>query len=122
KVLLTVSPFRPSFSPQLNLYALTSRAVSPLSTAFTSNRSLTRLSTAFTQNTRGRGYLCDTSASLRLCVIICCQFCHPLFSRTYELLFPQLFCFHNHLRCPLVFSSRCIFQRRTHKTLPCVTT
>ena len=50
------------------------------------------------------------------------RFLSPLFSQRYELLFPQLFCFHNHLRCPLVFSSRCIFPRRTHKTGPRVTT
>jgi len=50
------------------------------------------------------------------------RFLSPLFSKRYELLFPQLSCFHKHLRCPLVFSSRCIFPRLTHKTLPRVTT
>ena len=70
KVLLTVSPFRPSFSPHPQ-HASTDH-----------------------------------------------RFLSPLFSQRYELLFPQLFCFHNHLRCPLVFSSRCIFPRPTHKTLP----
>src|ERR1700730_6294582 len=74
KVLLTVSPFRPSFSPHPQQASMDHRFLS------------------------------------------------PLFSQRYELLFPQLFCFHNHLRCPLVFSSRCIFLRRTHKTRPCVTT
>src|SRR5258706_4583678 len=33
------------------------------------------------------------------------RFFTPLFSASSELLFPQLLCFHNHLRCPLVFSS-----------------
>jgi hypothetical protein len=45
-----------------------------------------------------------------------------LFSKCYELLFPQLFCFHNHLRCPLTFSSRCIFPLFTHRTRPRVIT
>jgi hypothetical protein len=31
------------------------------------------------------------------------RFLTPLFSSTSELLFSQLLCFHNHLRCPLVF-------------------
>ena len=31
------------------------------------------------------------------------RFAHPLFSYCYELLFPQLLCFDNHLRCPIVF-------------------
>jgi hypothetical protein len=31
------------------------------------------------------------------------RFAHPLFSYRYELLFPQLLCFDNHLRCPIVF-------------------
>src|ERR1700730_18608693 len=74
KVLLTVSPFRPSFSPR------------------------------------------PRQASMHH------RFLSSLFSQRYELLFPQLFCFHNHLRCPLVFSSRCIFPRFTHKTLTRVTT
>ena len=34
------------------------------------------------------------------------RFAAPLFSWSYELLFPQLFCFHNHLRCPRVSPSR----------------
>jgi hypothetical protein len=56
KVLLTVSPFRPSFSPH------------------------------------------PQQASMHH------RFLSSLFSQRYELLFPQLFCFHNHLRCPLVFA------------------
>jgi hypothetical protein len=32
------------------------------------------------------------------------RFFPPLLSWSYELLFPQLLSFHNHLRCPLVFS------------------
>ena len=79
KVLLTVSPFRPSFSPQPGVFSqavnscsqsrssiaeklLTTHCslstlcpLSPLSTAFTPNRSLTPLSTAFTQTHRGGG-------------------------------------------------------------------
>src|ERR1700676_889159 len=74
KVLLTVSPFRPSFSPHPQ-HASTDR-----------------------------------------------RFLSPLFSQCYELLFPQVFCFHNHLRCPLVFSSRCVFPRSNHKAPPHVTT
>jgi len=31
------------------------------------------------------------------------RFARPLFSYCYELLFPQLLCFDNHLRCPIVF-------------------
>jgi hypothetical protein len=31
------------------------------------------------------------------------RFVNPFFSYCYELLFPQLLCFDNHLRCPLVF-------------------
>jgi len=53
KDLLTVSPFRPSFFPPLNLFPPSPRAISPLSTAFTPNRPLTPLSTAFTQKHRG---------------------------------------------------------------------
>src|ERR1700730_2806646 len=73
KVLLTVSPFRPSFSPHPQQASMDHRFLS------------------------------------------------SLFSQRYELLFPQLFCFHNYLRCPLVFSSRCIFLHRTHKRRPRVT-
>jgi hypothetical protein len=56
KVLLTVSPFSPSFAPQLDLFPCSLRALTPLSTAFTPNRSLTLLSTAFTQTHRGVGF------------------------------------------------------------------
>ena len=31
------------------------------------------------------------------------RFAHPLFSYCYKLLFPQLLCFDDHLRCPIVF-------------------
>ena len=55
KVLLTVSPFRPSFPSQLDPFPRSPQALSPLSTAFTPNRSLTPLSTAFAQNARGVG-------------------------------------------------------------------
>ena len=78
-----MSLFGPSFSPPLNLFSNTpravsplstaflprakpsgtpTRAVSPLSTAFTPNRSLTHLSTAFTQSDRGVGYLRGSSS------------------------------------------------------------
>ena len=33
------------------------------------------------------------------------DFARPLFSWSYELLFPQPLCFDNHLRCPIVFSA-----------------
>ena len=56
KVLLTVSPFRPSFPTPLHPFPRSPRAVSPLSTAFTPNRPLTPLSTAFTETHRGVGY------------------------------------------------------------------
>ena len=129
KVLLTVSPFRPSFSLQLNPYPRVPRTLSPLSTAFTPNRSLTPLSTAFTQTPRGVRVLCPSSPLLATRLPRSSRghsplatFIRPLFSQRYELLFPQLFCFHNHLRCPLVFSSRCIFPCFTHKTRPRLTT
>ncbi len=48
-----MSPFRPSFHPQLNPFFRSPQPLSPLSTAFTPNRPLTPLSTAFTQNTGG---------------------------------------------------------------------
>jgi hypothetical protein len=43
------------------------------------------------------------------------RFVTPLFSSTSELLFSQLLCFHNHLRCPLVF--RCADQTSTPDAL-----
>jgi hypothetical protein len=63
KVLLTVSPFGPPFSPTLNPFSQSPRPLSPASTAFlprakprgTLNFPLTPLSTAFTQNARGVG-------------------------------------------------------------------
>lgn len=46
------------------------------------------------------------------------RFSTPLFSASSELLFPQLLCFHDHLRCPLVFSSASNFQiLRRHRSL-----
>ena len=53
-----MSPFCPSFPPQLDPFPRSPQALSPLSTAFTPNRSLTPLSTAFTQTHRGVGYEC----------------------------------------------------------------
>ena len=50
-----MSPFLPSFSPSLDPFPHSSRALSPLSTAFTPNRPLTPLSTAFAQIHRGGG-------------------------------------------------------------------
>ena len=63
KVLLTVSPIGPPFSPALNPFSRSPRPLSPASTAFlprakprgTPNRPLTPLSTAFKQNARGVG-------------------------------------------------------------------
>jgi hypothetical protein len=90
KVLLTVSPFRPSFPPPLNVFSqpcnsrrqsrrigaeilpTTHRSLStfcqltPLSTAFTPDRSLTPLSTAFTQTDGGVEYFWGGSAASRL--------------------------------------------------------
>src|SRR5258706_12586358 len=43
------------------------------------------------------------------------RFFTPLFSMTSELLFSQPLCFHNHLRCPLVF--RCADQTSTPAAL-----
>ena len=57
KVLLTVSPFGPSFGAQPDSFPHSPRDLSPLSTAFTPNRTLSPLSTAFTQNDRGVGYV-----------------------------------------------------------------
>jgi hypothetical protein len=45
------------------------------------------------------------------------RFSTPLFSASSGLLFQQLLCFHNHLRCPLVFSSASNFQiLRRHRS------
>ena len=52
KVLLTVSPFRPSLPQQPNVYPCSPKALSPLSTAFT-------------QICRGVGYVGDSSAGCR---------------------------------------------------------
>ena len=38
------------------------------------------------------------------------RFFTPLFSALSELLFSQPVCFHNHLRCPLVFSNRALHE------------
>jgi hypothetical protein len=38
------------------------------------------------------------------------RFFTPLFSALSELLFSQPLCFHNHLRCPLVFSNRALHE------------
>src|ERR1700676_3467946 len=155
KVLLTVSPARPSFSPQPDPFPPSPRPLTPLSTAFTPNRSLTPLSTAFTQTHRGVGYwhnfsfhwtrttahksrrfillrtLCRSQKNQLLCnqsnpnsfvktpgvwgthsatprtlgVIIARRFSNPLFSYSYELLFPQTLSFHNHPHCPGVSPS-----------------
>jgi hypothetical protein len=58
---------------------------------------------------------------LRLCITIPHRFANPLFSMSYELLFPQLLSFHKHLRCPIVFSkSVSHFQIRNFLGLLCV--
>jgi hypothetical protein len=90
KVVLTMSPFRPSFPPALSVFSHSfnpcrqSRSadaemlptahcslstfcrLSPLSTAFTPNRPLTPLSTAFAQTDGGVAYLWGSSAASRL--------------------------------------------------------
>jgi hypothetical protein len=43
--------------------------------------------------------------SLRLGVIYCRRFARPLFSYSYELLFPQTLCVHNHPHCPAVWGT-----------------
>jgi hypothetical protein len=83
KVLLTVSPLRPSFSPQPLVYPH-----SPLLPS--THRSLPAFPRALFSYTYELPHPTD-------------RFAGPLFSNTYELLFPQLFCFDNHLRCPLLF-------------------
>ena len=108
-----MSPSSPSFSPPLNLSpqspGATSplpttflrrakprgtpiRAVSPLSTAFTPNRSLTPLSTAFTQTHRGMGVCLRSFSPLvtRHSPLATRHFPRPLFSYSYELLFPPV--------------------------------
>jgi hypothetical protein len=96
KVLLTVSPFRPSFSPPLNLFPRSPRAISPLSTAFTPNRSLTPLSTAFTQTHRGVG------VSLRQLSALCV-------SALSVAVISLALCFHNLMNCfsrnPFIFTT-----------------
>jgi hypothetical protein len=46
------------------------------------------------------------------------RFITPLFSASSELLFSQLLCFHNHLRCPLVFQITAIRSLREHAAPP----
>ena len=87
------SPFISHTLPAHAPFPPSSRAVSPSSTAFTPNRSLTPLSTAFTQRPRG----CGAPVTGHLSPV---TFSRPLFSYSYELLFPQPFYFHNHPYCP----------------------
>src|ERR1700732_4653476 len=75
KVLLTVSPFRPSFSPQPRVYP------QPFDFAH---------------------LLFSYTSELPL---LAHRFGGPLFSYNCELLFPQLLCFDKHLRCPMFFPS-----------------
>src|ERR1700688_2399908 len=75
KVLLTVSPVRPSFSPPPRVYP------QPLDVAH---------------------LLFSYTSELPL---LAHQFGGPLFSYIYELRFPQLLCFDKHLRCPMFFPS-----------------
>ena len=46
------------------------------------------------------------------------RFFTPLFSASSELLFSQLFCFHNYLRCPLVFSNHAPRERPAPASSP----
>jgi len=46
------------------------------------------------------------------------RFFTPLFSALSELLFWQLLCFQNHLRCPLVFSNRALHEPTTPASSP----
>jgi hypothetical protein len=48
------------------------------------------------------GTSATTSRTLRLGVIVACRFFNPLFSYSYELLFPEALYFDNHARCPRV--------------------
>ena len=114
-----MSPSTPSLSPLLNLFPPSPRALSPLSTAFlprarsrgTPNRSLTPLSAAFTQTHRGvrgrlRSFLATrlprSSRGHSFTPIFegsLATFIRPLFSYSYELLFPQALYFDNHPHC-----------------------
>jgi hypothetical protein len=89
KVLRTVSPFGPSFSPEPNVYPT---LPIPL---------LAQPTTYHSQPTFHRPFFSNTY-ELPLPTH---RFADPLFSDTYELLFPQPLCFDNHLRCPLFFLS-----------------
>jgi hypothetical protein len=84
KVLLTVSPFPPSLTQQLDLFPSSPGTVSPLATAFTPNRRLTPLSTAFTQRHRGGHPQLPFSAFTTHDDV----FAPPLFSCSYKSLFP----------------------------------
>jgi hypothetical protein len=86
KVLLTVSPFGPSFSPQPRVYPRSSLLPTSHLRLPTSPRTLFSHTYELPLPTD--------------------RFAGPLFSCNYELLFSQLLCFDNHLRCPLVLRDR----------------
>ncbi|MCU1242419.1 MAG: hypothetical protein JWO71_3145 [Candidatus Acidoferrum typicum] len=113
-----MSPFPPSFRPQLDPFPRSPQALSPSSTAFTPNRSLSPLSTAFAQNTGGgvtapstlTGHESRVTNNALSTHPANDRFFTPLFSASSDLPFSQLLCFHNHLRCSLLFSATLNFQ------------
>jgi hypothetical protein len=86
KVLLTVSPFGPSFSPQPRVYPRSSLLPTSHLRLPTSPRTLF-------------SYTYELPLPKD-------RFAGPLFSCNYELLFSQSLCFDNYLRCPLVLRDR----------------
>jgi len=96
-----------AFLPQAKPKGTPDHAVSPLFVAFTPNRPLTPLSTAFTQSHRGGRYPRVYLRQLRVTIH---DFVRPLFSYSYELLFPQALYFDNHLNCPGVSPSARLFH------------
>ena len=95
KVLLTVSPLRPSFSPQPCVYPHRSTPRFALSTTHHPLPTFPRRSHARTLS--GFSYNYELP-------LLPHRFARPLFSYNYELLFSQPLCFDKHLRCPIVFS------------------
>ena len=96
KVLLTVSPLRPSFSPQPCVYPHRSTPRFALSTTHHPLPTFPRRSHARTLS--GFSYNYELP-------LLPHRFARPLFSYNYELLFSQPLCFDKHLRCPIVFSA-----------------
>ncbi len=90
KVLAIVSPYAPSFSPQLSVHR---RPVIPPVALFTTHYSLPTFPLSLFSDTSELPLLND-------------RFPCPLFSYNYELLFSQVLYFHTYLRFPIVFSLR----------------